>query len=99
MAREILRMKVEDRLTFDKPPLSFFVSFPEAGDYRIEVYDAEGVPVRVLFDEKVTSRREQWIEWDGLDPAGKRSEPGIYEVLYFRDGKPVRRITAILQNR
>jgi hypothetical protein len=95
---EILKMRVEERLTFEKPPLSFFVSFPETGDYRIEVYDGAGALVRVIFDERVRSHREQWVEWDGRDASGARRSPGEYEVLYFRDGRPVRRITAVLQS-
>jgi len=97
--REIVLMKSEERVVFERPPLSFFVAFVDPGVYRIDVSDMQGRPIRTLFDENVKARREQWVEWDGKDASRSAVPAGEYTVVYFRDGRPVRKITAVLQNR
>jgi len=88
----------QEKKVFDHPPLVFFAQFVEPGDYRIEVFDAQNRLKRVLFEGRVSSRREEWIEWDGKDTSGLAVPAGEYTVLYQRNGRLLREMTAVLLN-
>jgi hypothetical protein len=91
-------MPSTERIVFEQPPLVFFVSFKDPGEYRLEVFDAQGRWVCTLFDEKVAAPREQWVEWNGKNSMGTPVGAGEYTVVYVREGRPVRKITAVLRH-
>jgi hypothetical protein len=54
----------------------------EAGRYRIEIYDIQGKPVRVLADQSIESG-EYYIDWDGSSNNNSPLPGGVYIIKLY----------------
>jgi flagellar hook assembly protein FlgD len=82
-----------ETIVFVSPPVNIQVSFADGpGRYRLEVQGPNGVPLKMLYDKKVTFDREAWITWDGTNEEGKLMPLGTYHAVFSKDGKVLKKI-------
>ena len=55
-----------------------FYTLPDAGEIRIEIYDADGNAVKVLYPGQKEAGSHT-IEWDGTDSSGELLDDGTYK--------------------
>ncbi len=81
-------------VVFQTPPVEIYVTFGDGpGRYQLEVVDAKGNPLEVIFDKKIVGAGDDWAAWDGKDGRGHDAPPGQYFVIFYKDGKPLRSIS------
>ncbi len=52
-------------------------------------------PVRVVFNQRIVSRTDAWVEWDGKNEQGQDAPPGQYFVIFFENGKAIKSISVV----
>lgn len=86
-------LSAPETLVFTGPPVNVFMRFLDgSGDYRLDVYDAKGKHLRMVYAKRVTNEKDDWASWDGFDARGQRMTPATYSAVFSKDGKFLRRI-------
>ncbi|HEY5599051.1 MAG TPA: hypothetical protein VIK48_00055, partial [Candidatus Manganitrophaceae bacterium] len=82
-----------ETLVFTAPPVNIYMRFLDgSGDYRLDVFDANGKHIRMVYARRVTNEKEAWTHWDGFDEKGRRKFPAQYTAYFSKDGKLLRKI-------
>ena len=92
-----VQVKVPDSspqtISFEMPPVNVHMKFADGpGEYRLDVVDGQGSPLRVLFDRKIGIDKEAWASWDGFDSQGRFRTSGLYYAVLSKDGRALRKI-------
>jgi hypothetical protein len=81
-------------VVFHSGTAEIYLTFEDGpGLYQLEIVDARAKPVKVIFNQRIVSRTEAWVEWDGKDEQGQEVPPGQYFVIFFENGKAIRSIS------
>jgi hypothetical protein len=81
-------------IVFQMPPVEIYVTFADGpGRYQLEVVDAGGHPLQLIFDKKIVGEGDSWATWDGKDGRGRDAPVGQYFVIFYKDGRPLRSIS------
>jgi hypothetical protein len=77
------------------PRLELSYALPQAGQVRIDVYDAAGRHVRTLLQDRVEAGTGS-VTWSGTDAAGRSVASGVYHVRMVTDqGVTSRSVTLV----
>ena len=78
------------------PNTTLEFSLPRAMEARLEILDARGRRVRLLFDRHWDFGRHE-ISWNGLDDGGKVAASGVYYYRLSTEGGEVSRKMTLLR--
>jgi|GEM_PF-6375845 len=93
---EWLSLLDKQTIKFSDPPANIYVVFADGpGQYRAEVADQNGKVLEVIFDRKVVSQKDIWLEWDCLDGQRMPVAPGQYFVIVYKDGVILKSLSVI----
>jgi hypothetical protein len=92
-ARQEPFLSVPETIVFTDPPVNVYVRFRDGvGDYRLDVTDSQGKSLKTLYEKTVTTEKDSWASWDGVNQEGKKMSVGTYFAVFSKDGKTLRRI-------
>lgn len=81
-------------MVFQTPPVQVYVTFEDgSGHYQLEVVDAKGNPLEMIFDKTIVGEGDDWVIWDGKDGRGRDVPPGQYFIVFYKDGKPLKSVS------
>ncbi len=81
-------------MVFHSGTAEIYLTFEDGpGLYQLEVVDMKAKPVRVVFNQRIVSRTDAWVEWNGKNDQGQEVPPGQYFVIFFENGKAIRSIS------
>ncbi len=73
-------------LVADSLPANLYVNFADGpGVYRVDILDLQGKVIRRVYENRVTTQKEDWAYWDGKDGSGRMEPPGTYRVVFTLD--------------
>ncbi len=79
---------------FQTPPVEVYVTFEDGpGRYQLQVVDAGGNPLEMIFDKQIVAEGDNWATWDGKDGRGQEVAVGQYFIVFYKDGQPLRSIS------
>ncbi|HEY5039216.1 MAG TPA: hypothetical protein VIJ93_09115 [bacterium] len=82
-----------ETIVFTDPPVNVYMRFRDGvGDYRLDVSDRHGNFLKTLYEKAVTTEKDSWASWDGVNQEGKKMSVGTYFAVFSKDGKTLRRI-------
>ena len=86
-------LSAPETLQFEAVPINLYIRFRDGiGEYQLDLWNYQGQHIRLLYDAKVSTQKEAWASWDGLDEQGVRRAPGVYSAVLSKDGKFLRKV-------
>ncbi len=86
-----------DALVFDQLPVAIHVSLADGpGVYTVDLYAQDGTPLLRVFEKRVPSRLEDWVEWDG-SLGGRKAPSGQYLFVCRKGERELKRIWVVLK--
>jgi flagellar hook assembly protein FlgD len=81
-------------VVFHSGTAEVYLTFEDGpGLYQLEVVDTRAKPVKVIFNQRIVSRTDAWVEWNGKNEQGQDMPVGQYFVIFFENGKAIRSIS------
>jgi hypothetical protein len=82
-----------ETVVFTEPPVYVYMKFADGpGQYRLDVFNAQGGHLRTIFNQPITTQKESWTSWDGINEQGRLMSFGRYYVAFSKDGRILRNI-------
>ncbi len=80
-------------LVFSVFPINIYMGFRDGvGEYQLCIWDNHGQLIQTVFDKKITTEKEAWASWDGLEGLGLEAPPGLYSAVLSKDGRFLRKM-------
>ena len=80
-------------LVFSGFPVNIYMAFRDGvGDYRLDILDFQGRILQTVFNKPITTQKESWAVWDGMDLTGREMPAGLYYAALSKDGRSLRKV-------
>ncbi len=84
----------DHNIVFGSSPAEIYITFADGpGLYQLEVVDTRAKVVKVVYNRRIVSETDAWVEWDGKDSQGRDMPAGQYFVVFFENGKALKSIS------
>jgi hypothetical protein len=83
-------------IVFGATPANIYATFGDGpGRYQLEITNSQGNPLKVIYNQRIIAQKDAWAYWDGTNSKGLDMPPGQYFVVFFKDSKPLKRISIV----
>ncbi len=80
-------------LVFSDFPVNLYMGFRDGvGEYQLSIWNNHGQLIQTIFDKKVTTEKEAWASWDGMESPSLEAPPGVYFAVLSKDGRFLRKM-------
>ncbi len=97
---EVPVLNQPETLVVEELPANLYVQFSDGpGIYQLELLNAKGNHYVTLFRQRISTRKDAWVQWDGKNEQGSSAPPGNYQVELTKDGLFLKKIQLSFQGK